>query len=266
MWRQWLLLVSCLFCIHSAQAAPPVPPPLIAVIIDDIGDNLSQGLRAVRLPAPVATAFLPHTFYARRLAQIAHKHDKEVMLHLPMEASDGAAAGPGAVTLAMDEQEFLRTLESDLASLPHVVGINNHMGSLLTSDTDHMRWLMQAMRRRGDLFFVDSRTTVATVAQRVAEEQGVPTLRRHVFLDNDATPAAIAEQFARLLDLARRQGSAIAIGHPHAATLDFLERRLPQLAAEGIQVVPVQTLLQRQAAPTSPRLAAAGFDNTPTIP
>src|SRR3569832_539208 len=162
MWRQWLLLVSCLFCIHSAQAAPPVPPPLIAVIIDDIGDNLSQGLRAVRLPAPVATAFLPHTFYARRLAQIAHKHDKEVMLHLPMEASDGAAAGPGAVTLAMNKQEFQRTHESDLASLPHVVGINNHMGSLLTSDTDHMRWLMQAMRRRGDLFFVDRRTTDTT--------------------------------------------------------------------------------------------------------
>src|SRR3569623_3547833 len=114
------------------------------------------------------------------------------MLHLPMEASDGAAAGPGAVTLAMDEQEFLRTLESDLASLPHVVGINNHMGSLLTSDTDHMRWLMQAMRRRGELFFVDSRTTVATDAQRVEEEQGVPTLRGTVVRANGATRADLA--------------------------------------------------------------------------
>src|SRR3569832_1471725 len=118
MWRQWLLLVSCLFCIHSAQAAPPVTPPLVAIIIDDIGDNLSQGLRAVRLPAPAATALLPLTFYARRLAQIAHKHDKEVMLHLPMEASDGSAAGPGAVTLAMAAHEFLRTLASDLARTP----------------------------------------------------------------------------------------------------------------------------------------------------
>src|SRR3569832_922291 len=90
MWRQWLLLVSCLFCIHSAQAAPPVPPPLIAIIIDDIGDNLSHGLRAVRRPAPVATAFLPHTFFARRLAQFALLLDIEVLLLLPLEASDGA--------------------------------------------------------------------------------------------------------------------------------------------------------------------------------
>lgn len=266
MWRQWLPLIAGLFYIHATQAAPSASSPLIAIIIDDVGDNLHQGLRAVRLPGPIATAFLPHTFYARRLAQVAHHRGKEVMLHLPMEANDGAAAGPGAVTFAMGEDEFLRALEDDLASLPHVIGINNHMGSLLTSDTEHMRWLMQAMRRRGDLFFVDSRTTVSTVAERIAEEQGVPVLRRHVFLDNEPTPAAIGEQFTRLLGLARKQGSAIAIGHPHAATLDFLEQRLPQLAAQGVRIVPVRALLQQPSAPVSPALASVGSGTAPATP
>ena len=259
-WRQWLLLVAALLATGAAQSqdqfAPPTPP-FIAIIIDDVGDKLSAGLRIVRLPAPVAIAFLPHTHYASRLAQVAHLRNKEVMLHLPMQAEDGASPGPGAITLDMAEEDVLRTLEQNLASIPHVVGINNHMGSLLTSDPDHMLWLMRAIKRRGDLFFVDSRTTVATVAQEVAMKSDVPTLRRNVFLDNDPVPAAIAEQFERLLVIARRQGGALAIGHPHTATLDFLEQRLPQLAREGIHVVSVGELLQRLHAVTTPPAALA---------
>lgn len=252
MWRRGLLLAAALVLHPAATSADS--PPLIAIIIDDVGDNLRQGLRAVRLPGPVATALLPHTGYARRLARVAHRHGKEVMLHLPMEPDDGASAGPGAVTLAMGEEEFLHTLSDDLASLPHVVGINNHMGSRLTGDAERMRWLMQALRRRGDLFFVDSRTTVATLAERTAEEYGVPALRRHVFLDNEPTSSAIAEQFTRLLALARKRGNAVAIGHPHAATLDFLEQRLPRLEAEGVRLVPVRALLR----PTPDLIHAGG--------
>lgn len=259
MWRRGLLLTAVLVLHPVATSADS--PPLITIIIDDVGDNLRQGLRAVRLPGPVATALLPHTAYARRLARVAHRHGKEVMLHLPMEPNDSASAGPGVITLAMSEDEFLRTLGNNLASLPHIVGINNHMGSRLTSDADRMRWLMQALRRHGDVFFVDSRTTVATLAERTAQEYGVPALRRHVFLDNEPTPAAIAEQFARLLALARKRGSAVAIGHPHTATLDFLEQRLPRLEAEGVRLVPVRALLR-----PAPDLIHAGggtASNTP---
>lgn len=256
---RWLLLFIA-FLAGAAHGQPFTPGganiPAIAIVIDDVGDALGAGLRVVRLPAPIAAAFLPHTRYAARLAQVAHRRGKEVMLHLPMEANDGAPPGPGAITLGMDEQACLRALANNLAALPHVSGINNHMGSRLTSDESHMRWLMQALRERGNLFFVDSRTTAATVAQKMADEQGVPNLRRNVFLDNDPSPAAIAEQFERLLALARRQGGALAIGHPHAATLDFLERRLPRLAQEGIEVVPVRVLLQRQHAPLPAAWAA----------
>lgn len=262
-WRRWPLLAA-LFCTWQASAAPPSVTdgtPLIAIIIDDLGDNLEQGLRSVRLPAPVAMAFLPHTQYARPLAQVAHHRDKEVMLHLPMQATDGAAPGPGAITAAMTEANILATLDRDLAALPHVVGINNHMGSLITADGERMHWLMQGIGRRGTLFFVDSRTTAATVAQQAATEMGVPNLRRNVFLDDDINPAAIAAEFARLLNLARKQGTALAIGHPHSATLALLERRLPQLAAEGVAIVPVRTLLQRQQQATA-KLYAAVTDKT----
>lgn len=252
--RRWLLL--CIALCAAAATPPAAAAPLVAIIIDDVGDNLHQGLRVARLPAPVAAAFLPHTTYARRLAHVTHRRGKEVMLHLPMEAGDGAAAGPGSLTLGMDADEIERVLARNLASLPHVVGINNHMGSVLTSEPVSMGWLMQAIKRRGGLFFVDSRTTVATVAEQSAAEHGIPNLRRNVFLDNEPAPAAIAAQFERLLALARRDGHALAIGHPHAATLDFLERRLPQLAAEGVEIVPVRVLLRHKHDAESVRATA----------
>ena len=151
--------------------------PLIALIIDDIGDNLRLGLRATRLPGNVTCAFLPRTTFARKLAKSAHKRNKEVMLHLPMESEEGKAPGPGALTLDMTRSEFINTVESDLESIPYATGINNHMGSLITQHPGDMRWLMQVIRRHGNLFFVDSRTTEFTVAQQVAQETGVPNLQ-----------------------------------------------------------------------------------------
>ena len=223
--------------------------PLIALIIDDIGDNLRLGLRATRLPGNVTCAFLPRTTFARKLAKSAHKRNKEVMLHLPMESEEGKAPGPGALTLDMTRSEFINTVESDLESIPYATGINNHMGSLITQHPGDMRWLMQVIRRHGNLFFVDSRTTEFTVAQQVAQETGVPNLRRDIFLDNDQRPEAIAAQFARLIALAKRRGSAVAIGHPHATTLRFLEERLPQLSDEGVVLVSVSDLIQLKQHP-----------------
>jgi len=238
----------------SGGAMEPSPPqfrpkPHIALIIDDVGDNLRLGLRAVRLPGNVTCAFLPHTTYARQLAVSAHRRDKEVMLHLPMQSEEGNALGPGGLTLNMTHAEFTRTIESDLKAIPYVSGINNHMGSLITQHPGDMLWLMQEINQHGHLFFVDSRTTEFTVAQQVAQESGVPNLRRDVFLDNDQRPAAIAAQFAHLIALAKHRGSAVAIGHPHPATLRFLEKRLPRLREQGIALVSVSELIQFKQQP-----------------
>ncbi|MEJ2564665.1 MAG: divergent polysaccharide deacetylase family protein [Gammaproteobacteria bacterium] len=246
------LFLSLIPLSSGAVAASPLSShstPRIAIIIDDIGNNLHLGLRAVRLPGSVTCAFLPHTIYARRLAIAAHKRNKEVMLHLPMQSEIGKAPGPGALTLDMTRKEFNHTVEGDLAAIPYIAGVNNHMGSLMTQHPGDMRWLMQDINRHGNLFFVDSRTTEYTVAQQVAQENGIPNLRRDVFLDNDQHLAAIAAQFARLIALAKRRGGAVAIGHPHPNTLRFLARQLPRLADEGIELVSASDLIKFKQSP-----------------
>lgn len=218
--------------------------PRIAIIIDDIGDGYEEGARAVTLPGPIACAFLPHTPYAAELARLANEKGKEVLLHLPLQSLTGKALGPGAITLETTEHEFRRILGADLAAIPHVSGVNNHMGSLLTRHPGHMTWLMRVLAERGNLFFVDSYTHPASVALAMAREQGVRTARRDVFLDNVPARDAIAAEFRRLVDEAQARGSAIGIGHPYPETLAFLSDVLPRLREDfGVELVPVEALL-----------------------
>lgn len=224
-------------------------PARVAIIIDDLGNSMGQGERVIRLPAPVACAILPHTAFAAHLARAAHKMHKEVLLHLPMESLDAdAAAGPGALEVSMRARERTAMLEYDLGTVPHAVGVSNHMGSRLTQDADAMDELMLALRRRGNLFFVDSRTTPRSIALDAARRGGVPALVRDVFLDNDPTPAAIDARLAELVTLSRRRGTALAIGHPNAHTLHALERWLPTLKAQNVQVVALAELLKHRQA------------------
>ncbi len=243
----WPVLFFCLGLLGQAelQAAQP-SKPVVSVIIDDLGKRLDSGRRVLALPGPVACAFLPRAPYTRKLAEAAHTSGKEVMLHQPMDSVDGRRLDAGAVTLNMTRGEFAATVAANLAAVPHVQGINNHMGSLLTRHPGHMLWLMQELQRHTPLFFVDSRTTVATVARRLAWENGVPSTDRNVFLDNRLEDGELDYQFRRLLKLARKHGSAVAIGHPYPQTLALLEKRLPALARQGIRLVPVEELIQIQ--------------------
>ncbi|MGD8710993.1 MAG: divergent polysaccharide deacetylase family protein [Ectothiorhodospiraceae bacterium] len=239
-------LAALALLVVAACAAPAwaAPPPRLAVIIDDVGNNLAEGLLAASLPAPATLAILPRTPYAVRLARAAHRAGKQVMLHQPMQSMDGEAPGPGAITLHMTRHTVLSTLRRNIASIPYVAGVNNHMGSLVTRHPGHMTWVMDELRREGGLFFVDSRTDYRTVAELVAREEGVPVARRDVFLDNDLSPRAIAEQLHRAAQQARGQGYAIAIGHPHPQTLEVLKEQLPRLADAGIQLVPASRIVE----------------------
>lgn len=218
----------------------------LGIVIDDLGNSLREGRRVIALPAPVACAILPHTPYADRLAREAHAKSKEVLLHLPMESQNDEAPGPGVLTTGMPSRELIHTLAYDLLAVPHAVGINNHMGSRLTQQPGAMRVLMQALHNRGDLFFVDSRTSGRSVAARLATEHDVPVLVRDVFLDNEPSETAIRAQLAEALAIARRRGHAIAIGHPHPVTLAVLAKWLPTLAREQVEVVPLAELLRRR--------------------
>jgi hypothetical protein len=242
---------------HSVLAETSPPPAYIALIIDDLGNNRTTDEQATRLPGPVACAILPHTSNAVEVANLAHQRNKEVLLHLPMEATGGETSGPGTLDSTMFKAEIGEMLDYDLASVPHVVGINNHMGSQLTADAPAMEQLMRRIHRHTGLFFVDSRTNPASVAQATALQTGIPATGRDVFLDNDPTPAAIEKQLKTLIRIARRRGYALGIGHPHPATLAVLEQWLPQLAHQGIQVISVGNMLDLQKKEHSPWQASS---------
>jgi polysaccharide deacetylase 2 family uncharacterized protein YibQ len=225
------------------RAAGADPQPRIAIIIDDLGYERTAGERAIALPGPISFAVLPGAPYSSRLADLANAHGKEVLLHLPLQATvDAQEPVPGSLVIDMSETEFRTAIGTSIASVPHVIGINTHRGSLLTRHPGHMRWLMDEIQAHGDLFFVDSYTTAQSVALRIARENGVPAVRRHVFLDPDADSASVAREFNRLRQKASEQGFAVGIGHPYPATLDFLEQALPAL--DGVDLVPVSALVR----------------------
>ena len=242
--RGWLL--PALLCLPVATAAVE-PLPAIVLIIDDMGDTAHAGERVVELPGPVVCAILPGAPHGKRLARRCHAAGKDVLLHLPMEAENGADPGPGAVTLAMLPDEFRATVNAALDALPHVQGVNNHMGSLLTQAPGPMTWLMDELRRRDEgLSFVDSRTTPRSVAAAVAGERGVPNLSRDVFLDNVRDESAICQRFLELVAVARREGEAVGIGHPYRETLRVLEDVLPTLeVSHGVRLQGLDEALGR---------------------
>ncbi len=222
-----------------------IQQPAISIIIDDLGYLKKRDSRALHLPGSVTYAFLPHTPYARELATLAHKMNKEVMLHQPMESMVNSKLGPGGLMLNMTHDQFNAQLKSNLDAIPHVVGINNHMGSLLTQHPGHMRWLMQEVRNHDGLYLVDSFTSKTSILQKIADENWVPNLRRDVFLDSDRDPAKIRMHFRRLIKMARKSGIALAIGHPYPETMAVLEEELPKLNKMGVQLIPVSKLLNR---------------------
>jgi len=217
----------------------------VAIIIDDLGYQLDVGRRAIALPGPVTFAVLPGAPRATTLARWAHESGKEVLLHLPLQAnSDDKDDEPIRIDLDMNREAVVATFEVALNSVPHVIGVNGHRGSLLTRHPGHMQWLMEEIRARGDLFFVDSYTTVESVAMQIAAETGVSAVKRDVFLDPDRSPQTVARQFERMKLLAKKRGFVVAIGHPYKSTLALLERELPKLGEQGIELVPVSELVR----------------------
>lgn len=240
-----ILLSTILFACCTVTAT--AEPARLALIIDDLGYELAAGVRTVKLPGPVACAILPATPRARNLAEAAHANGKEVLLHLPLQAeTNQGPLEPGGIVLDMSRAQFASTFADNVAAVPHAIGINSHRGSLLTRHPGHMGWLMEEITQRGDLFFVDSYTTPASIALQLAREAGVPALRRDVFLDPDREQETLQREFTRLKALARDRGFATGIGHPYPATLEFLERELPKLAAEGIELISLSAMVELQ--------------------
>lgn len=238
------LLIAGLLAGAPAAAAGDAS---IAIILDDLGEQRAASARAVELPGRVACAFLPHSQFSADQARRAHALGKEVLLHLPMQPGARARPHPAAITLGADAREVDAVLAAALDSIPHVRGVNNHQGSVLTEAAQHMDWLMRGLLQRGGLYFVDSRTSGRSVAFRAALAHGVPAAERSVFLDDRPGPAAARQRWDELLDRARRHGRALAIGHPYPATLALLEQELPRLAQHGVRLVAPSELIAHQS-------------------
>lgn len=233
-----LLLLSCLLS-PLTQAAD------LLLVMDDLGNNSLLGERALGLKGPINFAFLPYTPHANQLATKAHRLGHGVMLHAPMANKTDMPLGPGGLYAEMSKDELQQQLRADLASLPQVQGMNNHMGSLLTEKKEPMRWVMEVMHAQG-LYFIDSLTSAQSVAYKQARQAGVPTLKRHVFLDNEVDSVALQNQFSQALKIAKRRGHAVLIAHPYPETLEFLEEQLPLLEQHNIQLRRLDRYFQQQ--------------------
>lgn len=224
-----------------AKAEPPAaaPPPArarLAIVMDDLGNDRGQADALFRLAYPLTISVLPHEADSGEIAEEAHRRGYEVMLHLPMAASGAAKQEAIELHPGMPPDAVEKTFTGMLDTVPYAAGVNNHEGSLGTADQALMDELMPLLRQR-NLFFIDSRTTTATVAESAARAAGVAAARRNVFLDDEQNVAAIRKQFALALHDAREKGSAVAIGHPHPETLEVLGEMMPEAQRQGVQLV-----------------------------
>lgn len=220
----WLMCASALVLTPSLSAEPTAidTRPRLAIIIDDIGNAAAAGRTLADLPIPLTFAVLPFTQHGSALAEQAWRQGKEIMLHAPMSNTQGFSLGRGGLYDTMSEAELKAQLRENIAAIPHVVGVNNHMGSQLTQNALAMDWVMQELNTRG-LFFIDSRTIARTQAEAAAARNNTPHARRDVFLDHEQSYSHSAAQLQKALASARHFGHAIAIGHPHATTVKVLQ-------------------------------------------
>jgi len=225
----------------SACVQAGAGPPPIAIIIDDLGYQPRNDRAATEIAGLESFAVLPFTPHGRALGERLYAAGKEVLLHLPMEAhSRNELLGPGALTAAMSKSEFSVAARAAIESIPHLSGVNNHMGSLLTGDPERMRWLMAVLADYPWLVFVDSRTTGGSAARAAATAAAVPFLARDVFLDHERDPRQIHARLDELIRHAQTRGDALGIAHPRAETLAVLRARLPGLT--DVRIVRVDEL------------------------
>jgi polysaccharide deacetylase 2 family uncharacterized protein YibQ len=196
------------------------------------------------MPDRISLAVMPRLPQSKKIAELARKSGRDVLVHVPMEAKVPVENAPGMLRLNMTPMEFIAAVNENIDSVPGAVGINNHEGSALTENKQAMTFLMSELKAR-NLFFVDSMTNGKSVAFSVAQEFGLRTAKRDVFLDNDSgRPKAIRKQFGELTRLAKQNGRAIGIGHPHPATITELKKWLATVDEEGIEIVPVSALVK----------------------
>jgi polysaccharide deacetylase 2 family uncharacterized protein YibQ len=236
--------------LHPPPIQPPPPQPLrpsiprIAIVVDDLGLDKWVAEEFLLLDAPLTFSILPLQPSSRRIAHRAHAEGREIILHLPMEPRGYPLKNPGtgALFISMDDRELLHQLRKDLEAVPYIAGVNNHMGSRFMEHGEKVRLVLRELKQK-KLFFLDSRTTSKSQGCRIAQELALRVDTRDLFLDNESNEEDTTLQLKELISIARDHGTAIGICHPYPSTLTALKKMIPQIQAEGIQIVPLSQAL-----------------------
>jgi hypothetical protein len=241
----------------EAPSSPAVPSqskrePVAAILIDDLGYDLLAARELNEIDLPLTFAILPHLTHSREIALEAFSRGREVLLHLPMEPADPGEndPGPGALFLRQGPDVWRRLTRSAIDAVPGITGINNHMGSRFTERSDAMEVILEEVKSRG-LYFVDSITSGRSVGFFVGRRLGIRVGKRTIFLDNETGEEEIGFQVDRLIAQAKREGKAMAIGHPHAGTIAAIRKALPRIRSSGVKIVTARVLVEMQTAETN---------------
>ena len=217
--------------------------PSVALIIDDLGYDKKIAQKFAQLDVTLTFSILPHSPFQQRIAQLARSKGLEIMIHMPMEPVEYPQVNPGPGTLltSMSPDELIRQLDQNLDTLPGVKGINNHMGSRLTSESTQMYQIFSTLKKRG-LFLIDSRTTAESLCEPSARLFQVPFAQRDIFIDHLLKADFIRKQIKELIRIAQKNGEAVGIMHPHSTTLQVLQEMLPDLK-DQVHLVPASKVV-----------------------
>jgi len=234
----------------------PDAKPLIAIVIDDMGVDLKRSERAVKnLKSPVTMSYLAYSPHIGAQVAAAKKQGHEIFLHLPWEPDNAKAdPGPNHMSVTMSKEQLQKNLLENLGGFDGYAGVNNHMGSKFSRYRGGIEIVMAELKKRG-VFFLDSRTTADSIAEKVAREYDIPATHRDVFLDHVEKPEYVAAALREVEKIALRKGSAVAIGHPKDMTLEALEAWLPALEDRGFQLAPLTTVIKYRQARAGGHLA-----------
>ncbi len=257
-----LFLILCILIVgikilnefYKKEVVPLVPKVIekkkpekipVAIIIDDCGWSKALLKELEGINEPLTLSFLPKAPYSKELIEALEGRNFDFMLHLPLEPMPPHQCfDKGLITTKMSDDEINRVFYDDVKDyLPYIKGINNHMGSLFTSDRDKMKIILNDIRKE-NLFFIDSMTSEKSVGFQLAKQMGIKTAKRDIFLDNKTDPDYIKEQVRKLVEVAKKNGKAVAIGHAKRTTLKVLKEVIPEIEKEGIEIVPASSIVE----------------------
>jgi polysaccharide deacetylase 2 family uncharacterized protein YibQ len=221
--------------------APPKGLPMVAIIIDDLGPSKTAFLGVLEIKAPLTLSILPRETYSSWIAEEGHRLGRDIIAHIPMEAVSSQNLGEGGLYTWMTDGEIIETLEKDIRTVPHALGVSNHMGSAFTQDERAMSVVISTLKKH-DIFFLDSVTISKTVGFNLAKMHGIKVLKRDLYLDDSSDSAEIEKQWRNLITIADKKGYAILLAHPRKNTLEFLKKILEN--SNQITVVPISALVK----------------------